>query len=263
MTAPPAYPFIELLPELRNKRVVLCSGSPRRKALLSQAGIRADVIVSDFKEDLAKDGLTPWEYALQTATAKVLAVYKRLCESDNGPDLLIAADTVVFCGNTILEKPASPSDHLEMLKRLREASRSSIAPAGARSSSAAPGVLGGNTLLTGQGHRVITAVAVLRPDDDMPVAPGYILKTAVADTLVHFDAQITDETLANYVRTGEGTDKAGGYAIQGQAAAFVTGIDGGYDNVVGLPLNVTVRLIKRVLGHDVYAEENQEEEVML
>lgn len=250
---PPAYPFMELFPSLRGKRVVLCSASPRRAQLLAQIGVRADAVVSGFAEDLDRSHLTPWEYCLETATQKVLRTYAKLCDdpahgtsgasgtSGTGagekdgrePDLLIAADTIVLCGHTILEKPSSDALQLEMLKSLRDS--------------------------PGNVHKVITAVAVLRPDDEMPVAPGYVLKTHVEETEVVFDGRTSDDALLAYVRTGEGRDKAGGYGIQGQAAVFVEAIRGSYDNVVGLPLNATAKLVRKVLDHSVYGDVEEED----
>lgn len=241
MSAPPAYhdakiPYMSLFPALAGERIVLCSASPRRRTLLQQIGIDPEIIVSDFPENLDKAdySITPWEYASRTATEKILAVYRRISDDRHEPRLLIAADTVVLAGHTILEKPRNPAEHLEMLKALRK-----------------------------EPHKVFTAVSVLRPDEEMPVAPGYVLRTHIEETTVHFDHEISDDLLLAYVQTGEGSDKAGGYAIQGQAATFVKKIVGSYENVVGLPLNATYRLIQEVLNFDVYAvgEEEEEEEI--
>jgi len=90
-------------------------------------------------------------------------------------------------------------------------------------------------MLSGRRHQVITAVAVKKPDGS--------LRTAIATTRVAFKSLSTDE-IAAYVRSGEGVGKAGGYAIQGRAEAFVRGINGSYSNVVGLPLLVTASLLK-------------------
>lgn len=229
--APPAYidsskPPLNLFPSLQNQRVVLCSSSPRRLQLLQQIGLEVEPITSNFPEDLEKSefALAPWEYASRTATEKLLAVYKRLANEEREPRLLIAADTVILAGNRIVEKPLNPTDHLDMLKRLRQTSE----------------------------HLVFTAVSVLAPDDEMLVAPGYIIKTHIEETCVTFDPEVSDDLLAAYVQSGEGSDKAGGYAIQGQGAVLVKQIKGSYDAVVGLPLNATYRLIQEVLNHDPY-----------
>lgn len=237
MSAPPAYhdakiPYMSLFPSLAGQRIVLCSGSPRRRTLLQQIGIDPEIIVSDFPENLDKEdySITPWEYASRTATEKILAVYRRISDDRVEPKLLISADTVVLAGHKILEKPRSPAEHLEMLKALRQ-----------------------------EPHKVFTAVSVLMPDSEMPVAPGYVLKTHIEETTVHFDHEIGDDLLAAYVQTGEGSDKAGGYAIQGQAVTFVKKIVGSYENVVGLPLNATYRLIQEVLNFDIYSVEEEDE----
>jgi len=75
-----------------------------------------------------------------------------------------------------------------------------------------------------------------------------VLETAVEETLVKFDHEITDELLLAYVRTREGADKAGGYGIQGIGAVLVDRIEGSFDNVVGLPVRVTLKLIEKVLA---------------
>ena len=235
-SAPPAYgakvsSYIDLFPSLRGQRILLCSSSPRRQTLLRQIGIEAEVVPSNFPETLSKTDLTPWEYATKTATGKVLAVYRATADDENEPRLLIAADTVILAGHSIVEKPSGPSAQLDMLKLLRR-----------------------------EPHKVFTAVVVLRPDDDMPVAPGYILRSHIEETTVEFDSTISDDLLAAYVQTGEGSDKAGGYAIQGQGALLVKKIDGSYDSVVGLPLNATYQLIQEVLNWDPYQPEEEEEE---
>ena len=122
------------------------------------------------------------------------------------PALVLAADTVVACGRRILPKASSGKDVQDCL-----------------------------SMLSGRRHQVITAVAVKKPDGS--------LRTAVATTRVAFKSLSTDE-IAAYVRSGEGVGKAGGYAIQGRAEAFVRGINGSYSNVVGLPLLVTASLLK-------------------
>lgn len=79
------------------------------------------------------------------------------------------------------------------------------------------------------------------------VDPGYAMETHVEETAVKFDQSVTDDLLMSYVRTREGADKAGGYAIQGVGSILVEKIDGTYDNVVGLPLRATLMLIERVI----------------
>ena len=173
-------------------------------------------------ENLPKH-LSPFEYVLQTATQKALSVYA--VEVNNTklgePAVLIAADTVVVSSlGEMMEKPRSEKEHLAMLKSLRDSGE----------------------------HRVFTAVAVMSPLESAR-DPGYALETAVEETRVEFDKLATDELLLAYVRTREGADKAGGYGIQGIGAILVEKIHGSFDNVVGLPLRVTLGLIEKVLSH--------------
>jgi septum formation protein len=121
------------------------------------------------------------------------------------PALILAADTVVACGRRILPKAESEKDVSDCL-----------------------------SLLSGRRHQVMTAVAVRKPDG--------AIKTALSLTRVAFKSLSAQEIRA-YVRCGEGLGKAGGYAIQGRAEAFVRQINGSYSNVVGLPLQVTAGLL--------------------
>ena len=206
---------------VRGKRVILASASPRRKALLAQIGLhKVEVIPSNFAEDFPKS-VSPFEYVLATATQKALTVYKQEInnEAKGDPGLIIAADTIVVSSSgEILEKPRSEVQHIHMLKNLRE---------------------------TGT-HRVYTAVACMVPLESAR-DPGYALETATEETTVKFDPNITDELLMAYVRTREGADKAGGYGIQGTGAVLVEKIEGSFDNVVGLPLRITLKLIEKVV----------------
>lgn len=230
---------------LRDKRVVLASASPRRKQLLAQIGLtNLEIIPSHFEENLPKDD-SPFEYVLGTATGKALAVYKaEVNNHEKGePGLIIAADTVVVSAvGEILEKPRSEVHHIAMLKNLRDSGP----------------------------HRVYTAVVCMTPLESAR-DPGYALETAWEETIVKFDTSISDELLLAYVRTREGADKAGGYGIQGTGAVLVERIEGSFDNVVGLPLRTTLRLIEKVMakgddedilnGEALEAEEEEDEDV--
>jgi septum formation protein len=218
---PPPPLDLPALTLVRNKRVILASQSPRRKQLLAQIGLTSvEVIPSKFEENLPKT-LSPFEYVLATATQKALTVYKQeLNNEEKGePALIIAADTIVVSSmGEILEKPRSEAQHIHMLKGLRDS-----------------GV-----------HKVYTAVALVAPLESAR-DPGYAIETATEETTVKFDSEITDELLLAYVRTREGADKAGGYGIQGTGAILVERIEGSFDNVVGLPLRTTLKLIEKVI----------------
>ena len=148
-------------------------------------------------------------------------MYKQEADDESKPEpgLIIAADTIVVsAAGEILEKPRSEVQHIQMLKSLRDSGW----------------------------HKVYTAVALV-----MPLAsardPGYALETATEETSVKFDGEVTDELLLAYVRTREGADKAGGYGIQGTGGVLVEKIEGSFDNVVGLPMRVVLKLIERVV----------------
>ncbi|KAK9245743.1 Maf-like protein [Lipomyces tetrasporus] len=216
---------------LRDKRIILASGSPRRKELLNQIGItNFDVVKSGFAEDLNKSELSVYEYVQETASQKALSVYKQEIESEDEPALIIAADTIVLSKNQIVEKPKSAIDHFRMLQSLRDDDFP---------------------------HRVFTAVACVAPLAE-PVYPGYNLQTHIEETQVFFAKDVSDEFLSAYVASGEAKDAAGGYQIQGKGALLIDKIVGDYSNVVGLPLKATLQLMEKTLIH---ADESESEDL--
>lgn len=220
--APPRGPFpldLPILRDLRSKRVILASKSPRRKQLLAQMGLpNVEVVPSTFPENLSKR-LTAFDYVLKTATAKCTEVYTKEVQSAVEPACVIAADTVVVgTDGSILEKPRSEAQHRAMLRTLRDAGM----------------------------HVVVTAVVVMAPLVE-PRDPGYVMQTHTEETRVFFDKDLTNEALDAYVRTREGVDKAGGYGIQGIGGVLVERIEGDYANVVGLPMRATLKLIEKVM----------------
>ncbi|KAL3481991.1 Maf-like protein-domain-containing protein [Aspergillus californicus] len=222
-TLPPPPPLLlPILADLRTKRVVLASSSPRRRQIIAYLGLPAiEIIPSDFAEDLPHT-LSPMEYVLETATQKATSVYQReiLNEEKGEPALILAADTIVVetKSGSILEKPRSEAHHLTMLKSLRDAKE----------------------------HKVFTAIVAMAPLSSAK-DPGYAIETAIEETNVWFDEGVTDELILAYVRTREGVDKAGGYGMQGLGSILVEKIEGSYDNVIGLPLKTTLNVIERVM----------------
>jgi septum formation protein len=186
-----------------SRPLVLASASPRRRELLEQAGVAFTVEVSSVAEDLHP--LTPpEEAALELAERKARAVAKRVGERDV---LILAADTIVAVGTQMLGKAADEREAREMLRTL-----------------------------SGTRHRVITGVCALRTHD-LALSRGF------ERTFVSMRA-ITEPELAAYVASGEWQDKAGAYAIQETADRFVTSLEeGGFDNVVGLPVELSLRLL--------------------
>ena len=136
------------------------------------------------------------------------------------PAVVLAADTIVVSlSGQILEKPRSETDHIAMLKMLRNSGY----------------------------HKVYTSVVAMAPLASAR-HPGYATESTVEETTVRFGRDISDEMLLAYVRTREGADKAGGYAIQNLGAILVERIEGSWDNVVGLPLRATLGLIEKVVS---------------
>lgn len=185
----------------------LASTSPRRRELLAQLGLDFHVLRVDVDES-TRAGETPADYVLRLAREKAAA---GLAQAGEG--VVIAADTTVVLGETVLGKPASLDEALAMWRAL-----------------------------SGREHVVLTGVAV---------GDGDRLEAQVVGTRLRFRA-ISEAEMRAYWASGEPCDKAGGYAIQGLGAVFVTGIDGSYSNVVGLPLAETAAMLGafgiRILG---------------
>lgn len=198
--------------------LVLASASPRRLELLRQIGVEATVCIADIDETAAPgEGVSAQVSRL--ARAKALTVATRLGaeresllqSSDDGaldaaepPAVILAADTLIEADGRSLGKPRDRTDAIELL-----------------------------CFLQGRAHRVVTAVCV---------RAGNAEQIRCVTTTVHMGA--IDRALASaYWDTGEPADKAGAYAIQGRAAAFVTAIQGSYSNVVGLPLYETAAML--------------------
>ncbi len=190
--------------------IILASSSPRRQSILREnIGLSFRIEVPNFKEDIDKSVCTDEEdYVSRTSKAKCLEIIQRVQRDGASPPatLIISADTIIsFCG-TVLEKPADPQSACTMLK-----------------------------LLSGKEHQVLTAVtiALLSPS---PTQNEAYVKTFCESTRVRF-SDLSDETIAAYVATGEPLDKAGSYGIQGIGSSLVKGIDGCYFNVVGFPIH--------------------------
>ena len=236
---PPLPLSLPILTDLRSRRVILASASPRRKQLLAQLGLYPTIIPCPLPESLPKT-LSPFEYVLRTASQKCMHVYSSQIDNPGGePALVLAADTIVVApSGQVLEKPRSEAQHIAMLTALRNARQ----------------------------HKVYTAVVAMAPLSSAR-DPGYALESTVEETTVFFAGDLDDEMILAYVRTREGADKAGGYAVQGTGALLVERIEGAWDNVVGLPLRGTLRVVQKVMERgqedeleDEYASAEEEEE---
>ena len=185
--------------------LVLASGSPRRRELLSLLGLPYSVLVSDA-EERANPFLPPELVVQELSAIKAQSVASRCPE----PSLILGADTIVVLDGQILGKPSTPQEAHRMLR-----------------------------LLQNRDHLVYTGICLAGTD-------GTIHAKHSEKTLVRF-SPISDQEIEEYVSTGEPMDKAGAYAIQGGFARFITGIEGCYYNVMGLPLHAVYTLLKPFL----------------
>lgn len=184
--------------------LVLASASPRRRALLSQLGLRFEVQESGVDEPPHGDQV-PAAYAASLARLKSEAVRARL-EVQGSETFVLAADTIVVVDGVVLGKPRDDEDAVRMLSALQ-----------------------------GREHEVITAVALTH-------AGGHTVHEIAVRSRVQFRA-FDAAGARRYVASGEGRDKAGSYAVQGRGAGLVRAIFGSYSNVVGLPVCETLELL--------------------
>ena len=196
-------------------KIYLASRSPRRRELLKQIGVSFEVLVlrenpargSDVDETQLP-GESPDDYVRRVCRAKANAGWQRTVQRQLRKFPVLAADTVVCVDEKILGKPADVADAARMLRLLSE-----------------------------REHRVLTAVA-LKFDERTEII--------VSESRVCFCA-LAEAEIETYVESGEPTDKAGAYAIQGRAGAFVTELHGSYSGIMGLPLYETAQLIRKFL----------------
>ena len=195
--------------------IILASASPRRRELLAQIGIAYQVMVSDADETASSQ--KPWEMVEEISARKAEAVLRKILTEEGRraagvqrtgqgkPDscVVVGADTVVALGQQIMGKPKGKEDAVRML-----------------------------SLLQGKTHQVYTGVTLLIADggESKPRRLSFHEKTEV--TMY----PMSREEICAYVESGEPMDKAGAYGIQGRCAAFIRGICGDYNNVVGLPV---------------------------
>lgn len=194
-------------------KLVLASGSPRRLALLNQAGIEPDLLMPADVDETPERGELPRRLAQRLSQEKAKLVAGRAKDAGMNA-LVLAADTVVAVGRRILPKP-DLVDEAEACLRL----------------------------LSGRTHRVYTGICL--------VDPRGRAATRLVETRVRFKRLSRDE-INDYLACGEWRGKAGGYAIQGIAGGFVVKLVGSYTNVVGLPLSETLGLLGGQ-GYDVRA----------
>ena len=180
---------------------ILASGSPRRRELLEMLGVPDLTIRPATGPERATPGAGPEQ------TVRELSLHKaqEVAQTCAPEDIIIAADTIVYLDGAILGKPRDAQDAAAMLRQL-----------------------------SGQTHRVITAVALHAAD---------AVHEAASESRVRF-APLGEDDIAAYVDSGEWQGKAGAYAIQGRAAAFIAHISGSYSGIMGLPLFETARILR-------------------
>ena len=186
------------------KKIILASKSPRRHEILTLAGFEHEIIVSDADESVPAS-YTPAEAVRAISAKKASAVLSEIDTSLYEDGLVIvAADTVVDVDGVIFGKPKGEADAERMLR-----------------------------VLSGRRHFVHTGVTV---------TDGRKTLTAVETTAVVM-REIKEDEIKGYAASGEPLDKAGAYAVQGKAGAFVKKLEGDYFNVMGLPLCVTCGML--------------------
>ena len=187
-------------------KLVLASGSPRRLALLNQAGIEPDSLQPAEVDEIPGKGELPRALANRLAKTKAQAALASVkIDEELRGSYILAADTVVAVGRRIMPKA-------EMLDEAAACLR----------------------LLSGRNHRVYTGICL--------VTPRETFRQRLIETRVRFK-RLSNEDIEAYLASGEWRGKAGGYAIQGLAGTFVVKLVGSYTNVVGLPLYETMSLL--------------------
>jgi septum formation protein len=188
------------------QKLVLASGSPRRIELLQQAGIEPDRLIPSEIDETPRRAEHPGSLAKRLSREKAeraLEIFRK--DPDEGEVYILAADTVVSVGRRILPKAELVDEASNCLR-----------------------------LLSGRSHRVYTGICL--------ITPGGKVRQKLVETRVRFK-RLSREELESYLASGEWRGKAGGYAIQGLAGAFVVKLVGSYTCVVGLPLHETVNLL--------------------
>ncbi|OUM01874.1 Maf family protein [Variovorax sp. JS1663] len=191
--------------------IYLASQSPRRAQLLGLLGVRHELLLAGPEEDAEAlehvlPGESPTAYVQRVTGLKLDAAVARHRRLGLPPAPVLCADTTVAFGRTILGKPESREDARRML-----------------------------AMLSGRTHRVLTAVALQH---------GRRRHAALSASRVRF-AEVDARRIAAYVASGEPEGKAGAYAIQGRAAAFVEHISGSHSGIMGLPMFETAELLRK------------------
>jgi len=193
-----------------NDLVYLASQSPRRRQLLEQLGVRHELLLPDVQEDaesleVVLTNEAPAAYVKRVTQLKLDAALIRLKRRGLPVAPVLCSDTTVAMGRTIFGKPLDNQDAVRML-----------------------------TELSGKTHRVLTAVAI---------GSARNREIAMCESRVTF-AEMSSRQIKAYVASGEPLGKAGSYAVQGRAAAFISHMSGSYSGIMGLPMFETAQLLR-------------------
>ncbi|NMM19215.1 MAG: septum formation inhibitor Maf [Rhodoferax sp.] len=192
------------------KFIYLASQSPRRSQLLEQLGVRHELLLPGADEDaealeVALHNEAPAAYVRRVTQLKLDAALKRLKRRGLPAAPVLCSDTTVALGRTIYGKPADAVDAARILAEL-----------------------------SGKTHRVLTAVAL---------GTGRKREQALCESRVTF-AEMSPRQIQTYIASNEPMGKAGGYGVQGRAAAFISHISGSYSGIMGLPMFETAQLLR-------------------
>ena len=192
---------------MEKSKIILASGSPRRKELLLQIGIVPEIIVSHVEEKITSD--VPAEVVMSLAEQKAVDVAKEMPEGT----VILGSDTVVAADGKILGKPKSHEEAYEMIRRL-----------------------------AGRSHQVYTGVCLVKkgPEGEADTVVSFYDETDVNVS------PMTEKEIREYEDSEEPMDKAGSYAVQGFFARYIDGLKGSYANVMGLPVHLVYQELKKL-----------------
>ena len=192
---------------MEKSKIILASGSPRRKELLLQIGIVPEIIVSHVEEKITSD--VPAEVVMSLAEQKAVDVAKEMPEGT----VILGSDTVVAADGKILGKPKSHEEAYEMIRRL-----------------------------AGRSHQVYTGVCLVKkgPEGEADTVVSFYDETDVNVS------PMTEKEIREYADYEEPMDKAGSYAVQGFFARYIDGLKGSYANVMGLPVHLVYQELKKL-----------------
>ena len=190
-------------------KIILASGSPRRKELLSLITPNFEIVVSGVDESL-QEGLTPEKQTERLAYVKAKDVF----EKTSGDRIIIGSDTIVTKNGKIYGKPKNRENAIQMIKELLEGDKT---------------------------HSVITGLSILIEKDGQ-----YKEYKTFDEVKVHLK-EMSEQEIEKWVDSGKAMDKAGAYGIQNEFCVFVDKIDGNYTSIVGLPTQKVYDILKNYI----------------